>query len=310
MKLTLLRDYPNGRYAMTFDVIIVGGSYAGISAGMQLARARRRVLVMDTGLRRNRFARASHGFLGQDGRDPAAIVDDARAQLLAYPSVEWLSEAAVAAKKEADGFVVKAANGERFTARRLILASGVADELPEIPGLAERWGRHMFHCPYCHGYELDGGPIGVLAASPLAIHHALMLPDWGATTFFLNGVFEPDAEQMSRLDRRGVTIEREAVVALGGARADVTLASGRTMTLAGLFTQPRTRMASPLAALLGCEFEDGPSGPFIRTDGMRETSVPGVFACGDAALAAGNVAIAVGDGARTGGAAHHSLLFR
>lgn len=215
---------------MTFDVIIVGGSYAGISAGMQLARARRRVLVMDTGLRRNRFARASHGFLGQDGRDPAAIADDARAQLLAYPSVEWLSEAAVAAKKEADGFVVKAANGERFTARRLILASGVADELPEIPGLAERWGRHVFHCPYCHGYELDGGPIGVLAASPLAIHHALMLPDWGATTFFLNGVFEPDAEQMSRLDRRGVTIEREAVVALGGARADVTLASGRTIT--------------------------------------------------------------------------------
>ena len=132
----------------------------------------------------------------------------------------------------------------------------------------------MFHCPYCHGYELDGGPIGVLAASPLAIHHALMLPDWGATTFFLNGVFEPDAEQMSRLDRRGVAIEREAVVALGGARADVTLASGRTITLAGLFTQPRTRMASPLAALLGCEFEDGPSGPFIRTDGMRETSVP------------------------------------
>lgn len=295
---------------MTFDVIIVGGSYAGISAGMQLARARRRVLVMDTGLRRNRFARASHGFLGQDGRDPAAIADDARAQLLAYPSVEWLPEAAVAAKKEADGFVVKAANGERFTARRLILASGVADELPEIPGLAERWGRHVFHCPYCHGYELDGGPIGVLAASPLAIHHALMLPDWGATTFFLNGVFEPDAEQMSRLDRRGVAIEREAVVAVGGARADVTLASGRTIPLAGLFTQPRTRMASPLAALLGCEFENGPSGPFIRTDGMRETSVPGVFACGDAAVAAGNVAIAVGDGARTGGAVHHSLLFR
>ncbi len=295
---------------MTFDVIIVGGSYAGISAGVQLARARRRVLVMDTGLRRNRFARASHGFLGQDGRDPAAIADDARAQLLAYPSVEWLSEAAVAAKKEADGFVVKAANGERFTARRLILASGVADDLPEIPGLAERWGRHVFHCPYCHGYELDGGPIGVLAASPLAIHHALMLPDWGTTTFFLNGVFEPDAEQMSRLDRRGVAIEREAVVALGGVRADVILASGRTIPLAGLFTQPRTRMASPLAALLGCEFEDGPSGPFIRTDGMRETSVPGVFACGDAALAAGNVAIAVGDGARTGGAVHHSLLFR
>lgn len=294
---------------MTFDVIIVGGSYAGISAGMQLARARRRVLVMDTGLRRNRFARASHGFLGQDGRDPAAIVDDARAQLLAYPSVEWLSEAAVAAKKEADGFVVKAANGERFTARRLILASGVADDLPEIPGLAERWGRHV-PLPVLPrlrtGRRADWRTGGLAAGHPPRPDVARL----GATTFFLNGVFEPDAEQMSRLDRRGVAIEREAVVAVGGARADVTLASGRTITLAGLFTQPRTRMASPLAALLGCEFEDGPSGPFIRTDGMRETSVPGVFACGDAALAAGNVAIAVGDGARTGGAAHHSLLFR
>lgn len=202
---------------MTFDVIIVGGSYAGISAGMQLARARRRVLVMDTGLRRNRFARASHGFLGQDGRDPAAIVDDARAQLLAYPSVEWLSEAAVAAKKEADGFVVKAANGERFTARRLILASGVADDLPEIPGLAERWGRHV-PLPVLPrlrtGRRADWRTGGLAAGHPPRPDVARL----GATTFFLNGVFEPDAEQMSRLDRRGVAIEREAVVAVGGAR--------------------------------------------------------------------------------------------
>ena len=295
---------------MIYDVIIVGGSYAGISAGLQLARARRKVLVMDSGQRRNRFARSSHGFLGQDGRDPAAIANEAREQLLAYPAVEWMSQPAVAATQDGDGFVVTGADAQQFKARRVILASGVVDELPDIPGLAERWGQQVFHCPYCHGYELNSGPIGVLAASPIAIHHALMLPDWGPTTFLLNGIFEPDAEQLESLKKRGVTLVRERVLSIAGEHAEVTLAGGRVMHFAGLFTQPRTRMASPLAALLGCEFEAGPTGQFIKVDAMRETNVPGVFACGDAAVAAGNVATAVGDGARTGAAAHQSLMFR
>ncbi|NIE72887.1 NAD(P)/FAD-dependent oxidoreductase [Pantoea sp. Ap-967] len=293
-----------------FDVIIVGGSYAGISAGLQLARARRKVLVIDAGVRRNRFARSSHGFLGQDGRDPAVIADQARQQLLAYPTVQWLARSAVSAAKEGDGFRVTLDSAEQFGGRRLILATGVVDELPGVPGLAERWGHSVFHCPYCHGFELNGGKIGVLAASPVAIHHAMMLPDWGPTTLFLNGVFEPDAEQLAQLARRGVQVEREAVVSIGGERAAVSLASGRVVELAGLFTQPHTQMASSLPAQLGCAFEEGPMGAFIKVDAMRETSVPGVFACGDAAVAAGNVAIAVGEGARTGGAAHHSLIFR
>ena len=295
---------------MVYDVIIVGGSYSGISAGLQLARARRKVLVIDAGQRRNRFAHSSHGFLGQDGRNPGTITSEARAQLLAYPTVEWMSQPAIQAKTEDGGYVITAANGEQFAARRLILATGVVDELPEIPGLSERWGQRVFHCPYCHGYELDGGQVGVLAASPMAIHQALMLPDWGPTTLFLNEVFEPDADQLAMLARRGVVVEPEPVLSVGGEQADVTLASGRVIKLAGLFTQPRTRMGSPLAAQLGCEFEAGPTGEFIKVDAMRETNVPGVFACGDAAIAAGNVAIAVGDGARTGGAAHQSLIFR
>jgi Thioredoxin reductase len=295
---------------MVYDVIIVGGSYSGISAGLQLARARRKVLVIDAGQRRNRFAHSSHGFLGQDGRNPGTIASEARAQLLAYPTVEWMSQPAIQAKTEDGGYVITAANGEQFAARRLILATGVVDELPEISGLSERWGQRVFHCPYCHGYELDGGQVGVLAASPMAIHQALMLPDWGPTTLFLNEVFEPDAGQLAMLARRGVVVEPEPVLSVGGEQADVTLASGRVIKLAGLFTQPRTRMGSPLAAQLGCEFEAGPTGDFIKVDAMRETNVPGVFACGDAAIAAGNVAIAVGDGARTGGAAHQSLIFR
>ncbi|MFJ2684397.1 NAD(P)/FAD-dependent oxidoreductase [Pseudomonas sp. NPDC087342] len=295
---------------MVYDVIIVGGSYSGISAGLQLARARRKVLVIDAGQRRNRFAHSSHGFLGQDGRNPGTIASEARAQLQAYPTVEWLSQSAIQARSDDGRYVITAVNGEQFAARHLILATGVVDELPEVPGLSERWGQRVFHCPYCHGYELDGGPIGVLAASPMAIHQALMLPDWGPTTLFLNEILEPDVDQLAKLARRGVAVEREPVLSVGGEQADVTLASGRVIKLAGLFTQPRTRMGSPLAAQLGCEFEAGPTGEFIKVDAMRQTSVPGVFACGDAAIAAGNVAIAVGDGARTGGAAHQSLIFR
>jgi thioredoxin reductase len=295
---------------MVYDVIIVGGSYAGISAGLQLARARRQVLVIDAGRRRNRFASHSHGFLGQDGRDPGMIVSEARDQLLAYPTVEWVSQPAIQASTSDAGFTVTVESGGQFAARRLVLATGVVDELPEVPGVSERWGQRVFHCPYCHGYELGGGQIGVLAASPLAIHHALMLPDWGPTTLLLNGVFEPDADQLASLATRGVTVIDEPVLSVGGEQADVTLASGRVIKFAGLFTQPRTRMSSPLAAQLGCEFEVGPTGEFIKVDAMRETNICGVFACGDAAIGAGNVAIAVGEGARTGSAAHQSLIFR
>jgi len=295
---------------MIYDAIIVGGSYAGISAALQLARARRKVLVVDAGKRRNRFAATSHGFLGQDGQDPAKIASQARDQLLVYPNVDWLCQEASSASKQPDGLTVTTADGNSFTGQRLILAGGVIDKLPNIPGLAQRWGKYVFHCPYCHGYELQNGPIGVLAATPLAMHHALMLPDWGPTTLFLNQVFEPDAEQLAKLAQRGVTLEREPVASIGGNAADVTLANGRVVALAGLFTQPSTSVASPLAAQLGCQFEAGPLGDFIKVDALRETSVPGVFACGDAAITAGNVAMAVGSGAQAGATAHQSLIFR
>jgi thioredoxin reductase len=290
---------------MSFDVIVVGGSYAGLSAALQLARARQRVAVVDAGQRRNRFVDASHGFLGQDGRAPGTIVQDAKSQLLAYPNVSWMDGQATSARGEKERFEVDLA-GRTLQGRRLVLATGVADELPSVEGLAQRWGRTVFHCPYCHGYELDRGAIGVLASSPMAMHHALMLPDWGTVTLFLNRAFEPDAEQAQALAARGVTVEAAAVVRISGA-ATVELADGRRVDLAGLFTATRTRMASPLAGQLGCAFDDGPAGPFLRRT-MAETTVPGVFACGDAAMAFGNVALSVGDGAMTGVSAHRSLI--
>lgn len=292
-----------------YDVIIVGGSYAGMAAALQLARGRRNVCVIDAGQRRNRFASSSHGVLGQDGTAPSEHVGNAKAQLLRYPNVTWRDGTAVLAEKTGDSFAVHMEQDAIVVARRLVLATGVTDDLPAIPGLAERWGQSVFHCPYCHGYELDRGPLGVLATGEASLHQALLIPEWGPTTFFTNGVFVPDDDQLQQLQARDVTLERELVTEITGNRATVHLQDGRVVALAGLFIASRVKAASPLAEQLGCESTESPLGPSVKTDGTKETSVAGVFACGDAARVAGNVTFAMADGAMAGLAAHRSLIF-
>lgn len=291
-----------------FDAIVIGGSYAGLSAALQLARARRKVLVIDAGQRRNRYASDSHGFLTRDGQPAAAIAAEGRANVAAYPNVAWHDGLALDARPDGDGFVVDLDGAHSVRGQRLVLATGVRDELPPIEGLPERWGKSVFHCPYCHGYELDQGRIGVLASGPLSVHQAQMLPHWGQVTLFTNGVCPLDAAQRADLAQRGVTVDETPVVRLAD-HATVVLADGRQAAMAGLFTFGRLHMASPIAERLGCVFEDGPLGPYIRTDEGRQTSVPGVFAGGDAMRAASSVALAVADGAMAGVGAHRSLLF-
>ena len=295
---------------MHYDAIVIGGSYAGLAAATQLARARRRVLVVDGGQRRNRFATHSHGFLTQDGTPAADIAAQGRAQLMVYPTVEWREGKVTAAGRAGQGFRIEVdgVESEAIEARRLVLATGVIDHLPEVPGLAERWGRHVFHCPYCHGYELNQGRLGALAVSPLSMHVALMLPDWGQATLFLNGAFEPDTEQLAQLQARGVELERGLIDRIEGAM-DIVMRDGRVITQDGLFTLSRVEVASPVAAQLGCEFEDGPLGRTIKTDAMKATTVPGVYACGDAARQGGSLPLAVGDGTMAGAATHQSLIF-
>lgn len=297
---------------MQIDFAVIGGSFAGLSAALQLARARRTVLVVDAGQRRNRFVDdaglTSHGFMSQDGRAPAAIAAEGKAQLLRYPSVQWLDGTADEARVDADRRLAFRVGSTAVSAGRLVLATGVRDLLPPVPGLAERWGRSVFHCPYCHGYELEAGEIGIIAATPLAQHHAVMLPDWGRTTLFLNGVYTPSGEELDALTRRGTRIEPTPVVRLEG-EADVVLADGRVQRMNGLLTQPRTLMASAVAEQLGCAMTEGPMGPFIQVGPTQETSVANVFACGDAARAAGSVALSVGDGVMAGFGAHRSTMF-
>lgn len=293
---------------MLYDVIIIGGSYAGLAAALPLARARRKVLVIDAGQRRNRFATHSHGFLTQDGTPAAEIAAVARAQILTYETVEWLDASATDARQIEDGFAVEIEGGAARRAKRLILASGVVDTLPEVPGLAERWGRQVFHCPYCHGYELQQGRIGVLATSELAMHQALLLPDWGPTTLLLNDSFTPDAQQLAQLQARGVHVEEGAVREIAG-HADALFEDGRVLAFDGLFTAPQSRVDSPVARALGCEISAGPMGAVIQTDALKATTVAHVFACGDAARFGGSVPLAVGDGTMAGLAAHRSLVF-
>ena len=294
---------------MLLDAIIIGGSYSGMAAALQLARARRHVLVVDAGQRRNRFARHSHGFLTQDGEPPGAIAARAREQLMRYPTVTWIEGTVRSAAAAKGGFQVQLEGGAQHDGRRLVLATGVADELPDLPGLRERWGISVFLCPYCDGYELAQGHLGVLATGASWFHQAMLIPEWGRTTLFTNGIHHPDTEQRAALATRGVSIEETPVRGVSGERATMQLEDGRSIPLEGLFLIPRTRLTSAVAEGLGCALDDGHMGPFIRTDAKKATSVPGVFACGDVARAAGSVSLAVGDGALAGAAVHQSLVF-
>lgn len=301
---------PESQPSEAVDAIVIGGSYAGLSAAMQLARARRRVCIVDAGRPRNRFAAASHGFFGQDGARPAEMIAQARAQVLAYPSVSFVAGEAVAARGEDGYFAVQMADGERITGVGMVLAHGIEDVLPDIPGVRERWGISVLHCPYCHGYEVGGRRLGVLGATPASAQQALLIADWGPTTFFLNGRDDVEPEMRERLSQRGVTIDPAPVTQLDGkgtALAAVRLADGRAVAVDAVFTTPRRRI-SPLAGSLGCEIDDGVFGPTIRVDGMRATTVPGVFAAGDATIGAGNASLAVADGAVAGAALHKTLI--
>ncbi|HEX2843436.1 NAD(P)/FAD-dependent oxidoreductase [Hyphomicrobium sp.] len=298
---------------MRNDAIIIGGSFAGLSAAIQLARANRSVCVVDTGTPRNRFASASHGFFGQDGLPPYEMLATAREKVAAYPSVRFVDSAAVQANADEGGFAVTLADGRRLLGRKLALAFGLKDTLPDIPGVTERWGQTVLHCPYCHGFEFLGRPLGVLSVLPLSVHQAQLIPEWGPTTFFLNGGAIPDEPTRALLAARHVTIETAPIIGLEGdaPKLDgVRLADGRLVEIAALYLAPRTSFQSDIASQLGCALENGPVGPVIKTDAMKLTSVPGVYAAGDITRPMHNATFASADGVMAGTAIHRELVFQ
>jgi len=296
---------------MQYDAIIIGGSFAGLSAALYLGRARRTVCVIDTARPRNRFAEASHGQFGYDGGNPLTMLATMRKQVAAYPTVEFIDQAAVNMDREGDRFTIRLEDGNQVRGARLLLAFGIVDQLPDIPGLAERWGHSVIHCPYCHGYEFSDRRLGVLSMSPASAHQASLIPEWGPTTFFLNGG-TIDLEVEEDLARRGVVVEPGRIAGLQGRDKDLSaikLDDGREVPLDALYIGPFYRFSSDLADQLGCAIEPGLLGPIVTVDEMKATSVADVFAAGDITRMGHSVTFACADGVMAAIAIHRSFLF-
>jgi thioredoxin reductase len=295
---------------MQYDVIIIGGSFAGLAAALYLARARRTVCVLDTHQPRNRFAKASHGFFTRDGSDPKDLLDIMRQQVSAYPTVRFIDAAALDVHLESGHFAVALSNDSTLEGAKILLAFGVSDILPDVPGLAERWGKSALHCPYCHGYEVSGRSLGVMHVTPASMQQAQLVGEWGPTSYFLNGASVAEAE-LDVLRSHGIEIERSAIVELLGPETDlsaVRLADGRLHRLDALFLSPRNRLNSEIADQLGCSVAASQLGKVVVTDEARSTTIEGVFAAGDIARTAHNITFACADGVTAAMAIHRSLF--
>lgn len=223
--------------------------------------------------------------------------------------MRWVHAEAVQATASAEGVEVRTADGQVLAARKLLLASGIADQLPALPGLAERWGSTVLHCPYCHGYEVGGGAIGLLGGHPMSASKAPLFADWGNVTFFSMGLDITD-EERAAMQQRGVQIETSPVLGVQGDQPtwlEVELADGRRIAQRALFVPATQAMATPLVQQLGCTLVESPLGVLIEVDAMKQTSVPNVYAAGDATTV-GNITLAMAEGVRAGIGVHHALV--
>jgi thioredoxin reductase len=284
----------------TYDVVIVGGGAAGLSGALVLARARRRVAVVRGGAPRNAPAEHMHGFLSRDGMPPAELLATGAAEVTSY-GAELIDDVVIGAERTAESdYTLRLRGGGALRARRVLVATGLRDELPELPGVRERWGRDVLHCPYCHGYEVRDQPIGVLGgtepgALSRAVHLALLLPQWSDDVVFFPNAMPLSESDRAHLDARGVRlIEGEvARFVVDDRLRGVELTDGRAVPRTAMFVTPTFRGNDDVLVGLGCAFDaDG----WVVTDATGRTSVPGVWAAGNVANPAAQVISAAGAG--------------
>lgn len=291
-----------------YDVIIVGGGAAGLSAALMLVRARRRVLVVDARAPRNAKAGHMHGYLSRDGMPPLELLERGRDEVLSYGGVV-VTDYVEQAERGEEGFRVTLASGCDATGRQLLVATGLTDVLPDVPGLAEQWAQDVHVCPYCHGWEVQDGALATLATGPFSTHHTLLLRQWtDDLVYFLNG-HELDAADRMKLTARGVRIEERPVRRLvtkneddsdgsdggngnGGRLSGIELADGTIVPREAVFLVPRLEPNSTLLDTLGCE-KDAESG-WVTTGAGGRTSVPGVWVAGNVSDPTNGVIAAAG----------------
>jgi thioredoxin reductase len=304
-----------GTSAGTYEAVVVGGGTAGLSAALVLGRARRRTLVVDEGAPRNAPAAHMQGYLTRDGMPPAEFLAEGRREVEGY-GVEIVRGRAVDIVRDGAGeFDVRLGSGDTVHARRLIVTTGLADELPSVPGVAERFGRDVLHCPYCHGWEVRDEAFGVLATTPMSVHQALMVGQWSDdVTLFLHTVAEDELadEDLRRLAAAGVAVvpgEVAELVVAGDRLTGVRLADGTAHDRSVLFVAPRPVPRTGLLERLGAELRETPFGSYPVVDPTGLTSVPGVWAAGNAAGFAEQVVNAASGGYRAAATLNGELLF-
>jgi len=299
-----------------YDVVVVGGGAAGLSGAVALARSRRSVLVIDAGDPRNAPAAHVHSFLTRDGTPPAEIYAAGRSEVTRYDGrVE--TGRVTALRRDGERFEVRIGNDRTVTARRLLVATGLRDELPGVPGLAARWGIDVLHCPYCHGWEVRDKRIGVLATGPTAIHQALLFRQLSPhVTLLQHSGPAPDGEQREQLDARGIAItegEVEEIESDASGLTGVRLANGRRVPLDAVVVAPRMTARAELLAPLGlkpAEVRVGEHvvGTRIETDAAGATAVPGVWVAGNVADVQSHVIMAAAAGLAAGAAINIDLV--
>jgi thioredoxin reductase len=300
--------------ADSWDCVVVGGGAAGLSAALVLGRARRRTLVVDDGNQSNLTASGIGGLLGHDGRPPAELYEMGRRELAAYPSVEVRTGTVVGGVRDDDGFVLDLGDGHRERTRRVVLATGMQYRPPDIPGLARLWGRSVFHCPFCHGWEVRDQPLAVLGDGDRAVHQSLLLRGWSDDIVVLtNGPAEFSDDDRTRLVAAGVSVDERPVAELvseHGELVAVAFKDGERLRRRGLLVASRLHQRSLLADDLGAD--QGDATPIaanpVDVDALMRTTSPGVFAAGDVSAHMPQVAAAIAAGSLVATAVVQSLL--
>jgi thioredoxin reductase len=298
----------------SWECVIVGGGAAGLSAALVLGRARRDTLVVDAGEQSNRPAEGIGGLLGHDRRAPADLYAAGRRELASYPTVQLRAGRVVAAERDGGAFRLELGDGSALLTKRVLLASGMDYRYPDLPGIGQRWGRSVFHCPFCHGWEHRDQRLGLLERGPAAVERALLLRMWsGDVTILADGPSGLDPEQTQPLAEAGIAVEERPVRALrgpGSALEEIVFADGSTRPLDALLVPVTLHQRSLLAEQLGVAFSSaGPMGSeTIEVDPRSATNVPGVFAAGDVTTQMTSVASAIAAGSFAAAAIVHDLV--